>query len=54
MAGPFRRDGEGRPLLLDGASSESLCAERAVAWRLTRAPGAARQVTLTKVDMIKF
>jgi hypothetical protein len=51
MAGPFRRDGEGRPLLLDGASSESLCAERAVA---TRAPEGARQVTLTKVDMIKF
>jgi hypothetical protein len=39
---------------LDGTSSESLYAEPAAAWRLTHAPGVAQQVTLTKIDMIKF
>jgi nicotinamidase-related amidase len=39
---------------VDGASSESLYAEQAVAWLLTHAPGVAQKATLTKVDMIKF
>lgn len=39
---------------VDGASSENLYAEQAVAWLLTHAPGVAAQTTLTKIDMIKF
>ena len=39
---------------VDGSSSESLYAEQAAAWLLTHAPGVAQQVTLTKIDMIKF
>jgi hypothetical protein len=39
---------------VDGSSSESLYAEQAAAWLLTRAPGVAQQVTPTKIDMIKF
>jgi nicotinamidase-related amidase len=39
---------------VDGASSESLYAEQAVAWLLTHAPGVAQQVTLTRADMMKF
>jgi nicotinamidase-related amidase len=39
---------------VDGASSENLYAEQAVAWLLARAPGVSQQTTLTKFDMIKF
>ena len=39
---------------VDGSSSESLYAEQAAAWLLTHAPGVAQQVTLTRMDMIKF
>jgi nicotinamidase-related amidase len=39
---------------VDGASSESLYAEQAVAWLLTHAPGVAQHVTLTRADMMKF
>jgi nicotinamidase-related amidase len=39
---------------VDGASSENLYAEQAVAWLLTHAPGVAAQTTLTKIDMLKF
>ncbi len=39
---------------IDGASSENLFAEQAVAWLLGNAPGVAQQTTLTKLDMIKF
>jgi nicotinamidase-related amidase len=39
---------------VDGSSSESLYAEQAAVWLLTHAPGVAQQVTLTKIDMIKF
>jgi nicotinamidase-related amidase len=39
---------------VDGASSENLFAEQAVAWLLARAPGVSQQTTLTKFDMIKF
>jgi len=34
---------------VDGASSENLYAEQAVAWLLTHAPGVAQQLTLTSV-----
>jgi nicotinamidase-related amidase len=39
---------------VDGASSENLYAEQAVAWLLARAPGVSQQTTLTKFDMMKF
>jgi nicotinamidase-related amidase len=39
---------------VDGMSSESLYAEQAAAWLLAHAPGVAQQVTLTRIDMIKF
>jgi nicotinamidase-related amidase len=39
---------------VDGASSENLYAEQAVAWLLANAPGVAPQVTLTAVEMMKF
>src|SRR5262249_11916895 len=39
---------------VDGASSENLFAEQAVAWLLANSPGVAQQTTLTKFDMIKF
>jgi nicotinamidase-related amidase len=39
---------------VDGASSESLYAEQAAAWLLTHAPGVAQNVTLTRMDLIKF
>ncbi|HEY7299725.1 MAG TPA: isochorismatase family cysteine hydrolase [Xanthobacteraceae bacterium] len=39
---------------VDGASSESLYAEQAVAWLLTHAPGVAQHVTLTRADIVKF
>jgi nicotinamidase-related amidase len=39
---------------VDGATSENLYAEQAVAWLLARAPGVSQQTTLTKIDMIKF
>jgi nicotinamidase-related amidase len=39
---------------VDGASSENLFAEQAVAWLLARAPGVSQQTTLTKFDMMKF
>jgi nicotinamidase-related amidase len=39
---------------IDGASSENLYAEQAVAWLLTHAPGVAQHVTLTTVGMMKF
>jgi nicotinamidase-related amidase len=39
---------------VDGASSESVYAEQAVAWLLSHAPGVAQNTTLTRFDMIKF
>jgi nicotinamidase-related amidase len=39
---------------VDGASSENLFAEQAVAWLFARAPGVSNQTTLTRFDMIKF
>jgi nicotinamidase-related amidase len=39
---------------VDGASSENLYAEQAVAWLLSHAPGVAQQVTLTSVGMMTF
>jgi nicotinamidase-related amidase len=39
---------------VDGATSENTYAEQAVAWLLARAPGVSNNVTLTKLDMIKF
>jgi nicotinamidase-related amidase len=39
---------------VDGSSSESLYAEQAAAWLLTHAPGVAQNVTLTRMDLIKF
>lgn len=39
---------------VDGASSENLFAEQAVAWLFARAPGVSAQTTLTRFDMIKF
>jgi nicotinamidase-related amidase len=39
---------------VDGASSENLFAEQAVAWLFAHAPGVSRQTTLTRFDMIKF
>lgn len=41
-------------LPVDGASSENLFAEQAVAWLFARAPGVSAQTTLTRFDMIKF
>jgi nicotinamidase-related amidase len=39
---------------VDGATSENLFAEQASAWLLARAPTISQQVTLTKIDMMKF
>jgi nicotinamidase-related amidase len=39
---------------VDGASSESLFAEQAVAWLFAKAPGVSNQTTLTRFDMMKF
>jgi nicotinamidase-related amidase len=39
---------------VDGASSESMFAEQAVAWMFARAPGVSAQTTLTRFDMMKF
>ncbi len=39
---------------VDGASSESLFGEQAVAWMFARAPGVSNQTTLTRFDMIKY
>ncbi|HZS65350.1 MAG TPA: isochorismatase family protein [Xanthobacteraceae bacterium] len=39
---------------VDGASSENLFAEQAVAWLFANAPGVAAQTTLTRFDMITF
>jgi nicotinamidase-related amidase len=39
---------------VDGASSENLYAEQAVAWLFAKAPGVSAQTTLTRFDMIKF
>jgi nicotinamidase-related amidase len=39
---------------VDGASSENLFAEQAVAWLFAKAPGISAQTTLTRFDMIKF
>jgi nicotinamidase-related amidase len=39
---------------VDGATSENLYAEQAVAWLLSHAPGVAQNTTLTRFDMIKF
>jgi len=39
---------------VDGASSENLFAEQAVAWLFARAPGVSAQTTLTRFDMMKF
>jgi len=39
---------------IDGASSENLFADQAVALLLANSPGVAQQTTLTKLDMIKF
>lgn len=41
-------------LPVDGASSENLFAEQAVAWLFAKAPGVSNQSTLTRFDMIKF
>jgi nicotinamidase-related amidase len=41
-------------LPVDGASSENLFAEQAVAWLFARAPVVSAQTTLTRFDMIKF
>ncbi len=41
-------------LPVDGASSESMFAEAAVAWLFAKAPGVSAQTTLTRFDMIKF
>lgn len=39
---------------VDGASSENLFAEQAVAWLFAKSPGVSNQTTLTRFDMIKF
>ncbi len=39
---------------VDGATSESLFAEQAVAWLFAKAPGVSQQTTLTSLAMIKF
>jgi nicotinamidase-related amidase len=39
---------------VDGASSESMFAEQAVAWLFAKAPGVSNNTTLTRFDMIKF
>jgi nicotinamidase-related amidase len=39
---------------VDGATSESLFAEQAVAWLFAKAPGVSPQTTLTSLAMIKF
>jgi nicotinamidase-related amidase len=39
---------------VDGATSENLFAEQAVAWMFANSPGVAQQTTLTSFGMIKF
>lgn len=39
---------------VDGMSAESLYAEQYTTWHLVNAPRVMQQVTLTKIDMIKF
>lgn len=39
---------------VDGLSAESLYPEQYTVWNLANAPGVSAQVTLTKIDMIKF
>jgi nicotinamidase-related amidase len=39
---------------VDGSTAENLFAEQAVVWILARAPTVSTQVTLTKLDMLKF
>lgn len=39
---------------VDGSTAENLFAEQAVTWILANAPGVSAQVTLTKLDMMKF
>lgn len=41
-------------LPVDGATSENLFAEQAVAWLFAKAPGVSAQTTLTRFDMMKF